>query len=116
MGITTIIAATINLVIDLLLVKKIGLFAASSSTLVSYLFLFVYRMFDVRKFQRIEYNYGRIILFVLVLVIMCVFCWMNRFALNILNAVFGITFAIVSNRKNAKEMLAIVKNKVLRKV
>lgn len=51
-GVTTILAAACNLVIDLVFVHKIGIFAASISTLVSYVFLTIYRMVDVQKFQK----------------------------------------------------------------
>ena len=49
------LAAACNLVIDLLLIKKAGIYAASLSTMLSYLFLIVYRMADVRKMQNIYY-------------------------------------------------------------
>lgn len=42
-GVTTTIAALLNLLIDIAFVKVIGIYAASISTLVSYMFLFIYR-------------------------------------------------------------------------
>ena len=52
-GITTTIAATINLGIDLILIPSIGMWAASLSTLVGYLFLFIYRIIDLRKYHKL---------------------------------------------------------------
>ena len=111
-GMTTIIAAAINLIIDLLFVKKIGLFAASISTLVSYLFLFIYRMFNVRRFQVIKYDYAKISLFIGTLVFMCILCWMNTLSFNIINVVIGFAFALLINRKIATDILNIFKNKL----
>lgn len=48
-AITSIIAAIINIIIDLLLIPYVGIYAAVISTLVSYFVLFVYRLFDVNK-------------------------------------------------------------------
>lgn len=48
-GLTTIIAALINLAVDFMLVVPLGITAGSLSTAVSYLFLSLYRMFDIKK-------------------------------------------------------------------
>lgn len=89
-GFTTILAAICNLVLDLILVKKIGVYAASISTMVSYLLLSVYRMADVGKMQRINYNYKKIVCCILLLIIMCVLCWINKPVINIINFVVGV--------------------------
>lgn len=46
---TSIMAAIINLVTDILLIKYIGVYAAVISTLISYGYLFIYRLIDIRK-------------------------------------------------------------------
>ena len=46
---TSISAAVINLVVDLLLVHKIKVYAASVSTLVAFLSMFIFRYFDINK-------------------------------------------------------------------
>lgn len=109
-GISTVIAAVINLIIDLLLVKKIGIFAASISTLVSYLFLFIYRLFGVRRFERIDYDFGKILLFLAALIGMSVLCWINEIRLNILNAIIGFTFAIFINRNIITDSIKLGRN------
>lgn len=54
-GSTTVLAAIVNLAIDLLLIQKIGLYAAAGSTLVSYFLMMILRMkklkslFDMKK-------------------------------------------------------------------
>ena len=48
-AITSIAAAIINIVIDLILISYVGIYAAVISTFVSYFALFVYRMIDVNK-------------------------------------------------------------------
>ena len=54
--VTTIIAAGINLLIDIILIKFIGLYAAALSTLVSYFVLFLIRAFHTRKYFVIKYK------------------------------------------------------------
>lgn len=51
---TTTIAAIINLIVNIILIQKCGLFAASISTLISYLFLALYRSIDSKKYVKIH--------------------------------------------------------------
>lgn len=111
-GVTTILAAACNLVIDLVFVHKIGIFAASISTLVSYVFLTIYRMVDVQKFQKVKFNTGRFCLLIALLVLMCAICWIDTVALNVLNIILGCIIAVVVNRKIMKSILLTLKNKV----
>ena len=48
-GISTTISAIFNILINLLLIKQIGLFAASFSTMISYIILYTIRYFNQRK-------------------------------------------------------------------
>ena len=111
-GITTMVSAVINLVIDLVFVTRIGIFAASISTLVSYLFLMIYRMVDAKKFEEIHYNLLEIFSISGILIVMCVICFMNQFILNILNIVIGVIFAAVINRSILVSMLGKFKKKL----
>ena len=98
-GITTMLAAACNLAIDLSTVRMIGIFAASVSTLISYVLLAVYRMHDVKRFQPIKYQYGKVTLCLCVLVLMCIVCWFNVLWLNIANFILGCLIAVAINRK-----------------
>lgn len=104
-GATTIFAAACNLIIDLVFVHKIGIFAASVSTLISYAFLTIYRMIDVQKFQKVKFNTGRFCLLIVLLVLMCAICWINTLALNVVNIIFGCIVAVVVNRRIIKSIL-----------
>lgn len=110
-GVTTILAATCNLVIDLVFVHKIGIFSASISTLVSYVFLTIYRMVDVQKFQKVKFNTGRFCLLNALLVLMCTICWIDTVVLNVLNIILGCIIAVVVNRKIMKSILLTLKKK-----
>lgn len=96
-GITTMMAAVLNLLLDLLLVNWIGVYAASVSTLISYVVLVVYRMIDILKFQKVYYNIKKMTLLLIILSFMCSLGWKNNLALNLCNIVLGITVAIGSN-------------------
>ncbi|MBR3511480.1 MAG: polysaccharide biosynthesis C-terminal domain-containing protein [Clostridia bacterium] len=56
LGITSMIAAIINLIIDFSLVNTIGIYAASLSTFVAYFVCFIIRFKSVKKYCNITYN------------------------------------------------------------
>lgn len=99
MALTTMAAAFINLVIDLTLVGHIGIYAASISTLCSYVFLIIYRMIDIHKYHKIIYKVKKIVLYMLIILCMCFLSWLNRPIYNWLNAVAALVFAVFINRK-----------------
>ncbi len=113
-GITTMVSAVCNLVIDIGLINFIGLYAASGSTLISYILLFVFRMVDVRKLVAIKYDVKHIAIVLLVLVAELILCYMQMTILNIVNIVFGVIVFAVLNKSfiNAvwKKGLKILKN------
>lgn len=54
---TTMIAAAVNVGINILTIRYIGLQAAALSTFISYLILFIIRVFHTRKFFHLEVNW-----------------------------------------------------------
>lgn len=110
-GATTIIAAMVNLSIDFALVQFIGIYAASVSTLVSYMFLAFYRMKNVLKFQYIKYKYLNIFGYILFLTGMCVLSWLHTAYFDIVNVVAGSIFALHINRAMLKNIWNIVMKK-----
>ena len=60
---TTIISAILNILINLLLIKKFGLYAASVSTLIAYLIMAIYRYIDIKKYLKIKLNFKKILVF-----------------------------------------------------
>ena len=111
-GITTLIAAGINLLIDLTFVHTIGIYAASISTLVSYIFLVVFRMINIQRFQKINFNIPFILLSSTTLVIMCFLCSYQKTSLNIVNVCLAIPIAILANRETIKRLFAKASRKI----
>ncbi len=109
-GITTMAAAVCNLVVDISLINFIGIYAASGSTFVSFLFLFLFRMFDVRKHVKIQYDYIRMLLIGIALVSEAILCYLQNPILDILNIVFGLVVFITLNHKLVKMLFVKAKD------
>ena len=108
-GLTTIAAAIVNLAVNGALIKFIGLFAASGSTLVSYMFLFFFRVYDVRKFVKIKYNVLKFSGSICVLMFESVLCLINTRTLNIVNLCVASTAFFFLNREIAKKIIKKLK-------
>ncbi|MDD3260753.1 MAG: polysaccharide biosynthesis C-terminal domain-containing protein [Oscillospiraceae bacterium] len=59
--VTTIIAAVINVILNLLLIRKWGPQGAATATLISYLVMFVIRVIDTRRFIRVHFSPMRLL-------------------------------------------------------
>ena len=99
-GITTMLSAACNLLVDLALIKFIGLYAASGSTLISFLLLFVYRAVDVRKLVKIRYNIPHILIVIGILVLESFLCYLRMPLFNVVNIILGVTVFFILNKSN----------------
>ena len=114
-GITTIAAAICNLVVDLALIRRIGLYAASGSTLVSYIFLLVFRMIDVQKFVSIKYDRKHIFVVLGFMTLECfLFVQRNAIAYS-LNLLIGVILFLKLNNRLVKLLLRKMKSMVIKK-
>ena len=111
-GITTVLAAICNIVVDLALIKTIGLYAASVSTLVSYVFLFAYRMFNVRKLVKISYDFKSFFIAITVIFVECFLFFLNTPVFNIVNMCFGTLTFVFLNRQVIASVFSKIKAKM----
>ena len=104
-GISTMIAALVNLAVDFALIGVIGITAGSVSTLTAYMVLYVYRMINCQKFQTMNFKVKRQLLLLSVIVVMLILCFLRVFWIDVINCVFGISFCFLLNRKNLRSLL-----------
>lgn len=81
-GLTTTVAAVINLVFDISLIRYLGLYAASISTMLAYIFLFLFRIIDVQKIIRIRVKISHMILMIIILLIECGIFYLDKIYLD----------------------------------
>ncbi|MBD5156491.1 MAG: oligosaccharide flippase family protein [Butyrivibrio sp.] len=107
-GITTIAAAVCNLVIDIATIHWIGLYAASLSTLVSYIALCIFRMIGVQKIIKLTYDFKQIGLILIIMMIQCCLSFMQNTVCNGINFVVGMVVGIYLN----KELISIIAKRI----
>lgn len=104
-GVTTSLAAICNFVVNFALIRYIGLYAASFSTFISYFLLVMFRIFDIRKFQKMSYDFLLIFGCGAILVVMSVLSHINTLFYNGINFIVGVVLAVVMNRKLLKSII-----------
>ena len=97
-GITTTVAALVNLIVDIGLINAIGIYAASISTLVSYLLLCAYRMKDVHKLVTLKYNKNEIAVSHLLMIVVFVVYYLDGFLWKSVNLVLGSVVFFLLNK------------------
>lgn len=111
-GITTVFAAICNLIVDLCLIKYIGLYAASGSTLISYFLLMAYRMKDLKKYINMKYACKHLFLVGIILIIESLMCLQRTMIFNILNILLGTVAFVVLNKAIIIAMIEKIKRKI----
>ena len=96
---TTIISAIINLIVNLLFIKIIGLYAACISTLISYFLMSIYRYFDLKKYMKLNIDFKRIIIFTIVYISSMILYLYNNLLLNIVILIFSIFYSFIVNKE-----------------
>lgn len=108
---TSLIAAVINIVINLIFIKKIGIYAACLSTLIAYTTMMVYRYFDLKKYITIHYD-KKMFMIIILLLIVTISYYINHVILNSVILLIAILFTLYFNKDI---LLVILKNKNLTK-
>lgn len=112
-GITSIWGAVINIIINLSLIKFIGLYAASLSTVISYFILICCRAYGLKKRGWIKFDYKKKRLFFcfVLLLISCVLCYLKCLFFDIINIIVGVVSFITLNHKMIMGMIKSIKKK-----
>ncbi len=108
-GKTTVIAAVTNIIIHFLLIRFIGIYAATVSTFIAYLTLFIIRYIDIKKIINIKFyksSLGNFAIFIYYFI--CIY--INNLVLHCINLVLAIVYFMIVNKqiviKVSKKLLA----------
>ncbi len=97
--ITTFISAVINIILNIIFIEKFGLYAASISTVISYLIMCVYRGIDIKKHVKVKYDIKIISTVFIMFAVISIIYYQQNFVMNIINLVIAIIVSLVLNRK-----------------
>lgn len=112
---TSFFAAIINALINILLIKYIGLFAASISTLVAWVAMFVYRYVDSKKYIKLKVSIKMVLIMIIICTITVITYYIKNMILCGIVAIFISIYAFYINKDTMKSLTQMMKNKLIKK-
>lgn len=112
-GVTSVAGAIINLLVNVALIGKIGLYAASLSTAVSYVVIYSFRVLQLKKYVNIKYNWKKNTVSFLMLFVINIIYYKKYLVTDVINIGIAIIFAIVLNKKLLLTMYHKYRKKVM---
>lgn len=100
-----------NLVLNYLLIPRIGILGAAIATCISYIMVYIYRVFDTKKYIRIKYLSNKNILNILILLIGSFIVYINGIVSYIILTILLAIFICV-NFEFWKIVVTGIKNKI----
>lgn len=107
MGITTIVGALINLIVDILFIKYIGVWAAALSTLASTFTIYTYRKYKIKKYVSLENNFIFKIGSLISILIAFVLYYSSFFLVKVILLLLLTLYCVYINSDNLKLILNI---------
>ncbi len=115
-AVTSGVAAIINILVHLALIKFIGLYAAVISSLVAFIIMSIYRVYDVgKKYFKITISKKLIISTLIMLIIVLPIYYINNKYLNIISIIISSLSFFIQNRILITKGLCLVKERFNKK-
>lgn len=108
---TSFLAAAINIVVNVLLIKKIGLYAASISTFAAYFSMFIYRAIDSRKYVKLKLDIKMFLILAVAFSLVFASYYIKNSILNIITFAGILIFSVIYNRSSFSSIGKIIKRK-----
>ena len=107
-GISSIVGAILNFIINLILINKIGLYAASISTVISFLVIVLYRAYDLNKVIKIKYNFKNILIGMIYFIFASVLLFKGKNWNILICYILAIVYNLRYNMGFVKKIYAII--------
>lgn len=109
MGISTILAAIINLIINILLIRYIGLYAAALSTIIANLIVCIYRKNKIKKYINFDKDTKFIITTIIIGILSIGAYFSNDLKIYICGLIISISYTVYINKNILYLILNIIK-------
>lgn len=111
-GISSAVGAAINVFVNFIFMKRFGLIIAAISTIISYLIICVYRAVDIKKYVVIEYNYGKIALGLVTIILLASINYKFSVPATIITLCVTIGYNIIFNRQFFLNLFRMLKRRI----
>lgn len=110
-GISSAIGAILNLLINFLLIRHIGLYAASISTALSYFIIMIYRAISINGIVKLTYKWKEIFIGLLLNILSSILIYTNSIWAIVFCMIIAVAYNFVYNRKYIAALLQLLRKK-----
>lgn len=103
-------AGVLNILINVFLVKYIGIFAAAISTVLAFLIMSIFRIVDVQKYVKLKINFKEFSIVLLLFLISLLLYYFNNKLISVIYLVLVIVYVFIDNKNYINLILKKVKN------
>lgn len=111
---TSIIGAIINILVNVVFIKWIGLYAAALSTAISYFAMMVYRHIDLKKYINIKFEKNLLIKTILIYTFAIVMYYQRNMICDIVSLIIVVIYCYVINRSFIFTTIKDIKKKFIK--
>ena len=112
---STTIAGLINILINLLLIPKIGIIAACISTAISYFVLAIYRYFNIKKEVQIKLDFKRIFVLYFLLFILIIIYYKNSIILSAISIFISFIVSYFINKELVDKSMKTIQHRFMKR-
>lgn len=110
--ITTVIGGIFNIILNYILIPRIGILGAAIATYISWTIIAIVRILDIRKFFRFNIDYKRIAIYIILLCVQSLNVLILNNLLGILISILIFCYFILSERKLIILLLKMIVSKL----
>lgn len=103
-------AGVLNILINVFLVKYIGIFAAAISTVLAFLIMSIFRIVDIQKYVKLKINFKEFSVVLLLFLISLLLYYFNNTLISAIYLVLVIVYVFIDNKNYINLILKKVKN------
>lgn len=110
-AITSFWSGLLNIIINVALIKKTGIYAAAISTVLAFMIMSIYRYIDVQKYVKLKIKPIKLFLLTCLFVIECLVYYLNIKILSLASAILSIILLVFLNRESLVSLFSKIRSK-----
>lgn len=111
---TTLLAAGINIVLNILLIPRVGIQGAVIATAIAYFVVFVFRMTDSQKYVEFKLKVGQVLLSMVILTVQCLLMIILSGVARYASSIVCFVLLVCINAKTIVLLVKMMRNKLKR--
>ena len=108
---TSFWSGVINIIINLIFVKLIGMWASAISTILAFLIMCIYRMIDVHKYVNLKVKFKYCVIILIQFTLSMALYYINNFYLNMVSLFVNLILSLILNRYILIAFVQVIRKK-----